>query len=350
MAVDLKRNPKIFYRHENDSEDEDAYEPPPTERPLRIVTTIEPINNNDYIGKAEELHLAVVEHAVRNVKSDSDPANMRDLYIDPKIAKGFPMNQICQGTPPIIPARIHNQYQSLTQSEDKDADEYLKLNHVESSGSKSLPDPRPQLSIPPRGANSPTSVPKPSILFGKPFCPKPPISPEEMSIPPLTGKGSQIKSNVLVPTPFTQSVPFPSMQQGSLVNTRTGLMYSPSIFAENTNLSSKPWYASKCDRKTAEAVLHENGKDGAFLVRPSSGCDRNQPYTLAILYRGKVYNIPIRFIEGNNQYALGKEKAGEMWFNSVQGMISYYQQNILILIDQQNNIKDSILLLYPVRL
>ncbi|XP_078421447.1 B-cell linker protein-like [Cetorhinus maximus] len=287
MAVDLKRNPKIFYRHENGSGDENTYEPTPVERPLRIFTTIEPNDNNDYTG----------------------------------------------------------------------------------SGSISLPDPRPQLSIPPRGANAATPGPKSPVLIGKPvsivtelrminnsikitteFHHKPPSSPEEMSIPPLTGKVRQIKTNVLVPTPFIQSVPLPSMQQGSPVNTRTGLMYSPSIFAENTNLSSRPWYASKCDRNTANAVLHENGTDGAFLVRPSSGCDRNQPYTLAVLHRGKVYNVPIRFIEGNNQYALGKEKAGEMWFNSVQGMMDYYQQNTLILIDQQNSIKDPILLLYPVRM
>ncbi|XP_067857641.1 B-cell linker protein-like [Heptranchias perlo] len=90
--------------------------------------------------------------------------------------------------------------------------------------------------------------------------------------------------------------------------------------------------------------------DAAFLVRPSSAGGRNQPYTLVVLYRRKVYNIPIRFIESNNQYALGKEKAGEMYFNSVPETIDYYRQNSLILIDQQNNKKESTLLLYPVRL
>jgi hypothetical protein len=54
--------------------------------------------------------------------------------------------------------------------------------------------------------------------------------------------------------------------------------------------------------------LHQ---DGSFLVRNSSGQDVEQPYTLAVLYNGKVYNIPVRFIQTTQQYALGREKKGE---------------------------------------
>lgn len=52
-------------------------------------------------------------------------------------------------------------------------------------------------------------------------------------------------------------------------------------------------------------------QDGAFMVRKSSGQDAQQPYTLVVFYKGRVYNIPIRFITNTRQYALGREKRGE---------------------------------------
>lgn len=48
-------------------------------------------------------------------------------------------------------------------------------------------------------------------------------------------------------------------------------------------------------------------QDGAFLIRHSSAQSTRQPYTLAVLYQQKVYNIPIRFLEETRVYALGKE-------------------------------------------
>ncbi|XP_067879355.1 B-cell linker protein-like [Heterodontus francisci] len=366
---------------ENGSEDEDTYEPPPVERPLRTVTTIEPTNNNDYIERSvlTKTSASLPRPApklpadlpkVQNIKSDSEPASIHHPSIDPNIAKGSLMNKVFQNTPPILPPRSHRQSQLLTPVEDMDDGEYLELDPIESRGSKNLPDPRPKPSIPSRGVNLPTPVTKPPVPIGKSVSIVPELCIINNSIKIATEKCRfyrqlakelqsvklnslllcQLHSSKVNPSVFVCSASFSSMQEGPLGNTSSGLISSPSMFAENTNLPSKPWYASNRDRKTAEAVLRENGKDGAFLVRPSSGCGRNQPYTLAVLYRRKVYNIPIRFIEGSNQYVLGKEKAGEMWFNSVRGMIDYYQQNSLILIDQQNNTKDSTLLLHPVRL
>lgn len=98
-------------------------------------------------------------------------------------------------------------------------------------------------------------------------------------------------------------------------------------------MHQKPWYASTCDRKTADDVLDRSNKvslspsvlwtmshhgltglvlqDGAFMVRKSSGQDVQQPYTLVVFYGGRVYNIPIRFIAATKQYALGRQKRGE---------------------------------------
>lgn len=58
-------------------------------------------------------------------------------------------------------------------------------------------------------------------------------------------------------------------------------------------------------------AFHSFFQDGSFLVRKSSGQDSKQPYTLVVFYNKRVYNIPIRFIESERQYALGREKTGE---------------------------------------
>lgn len=46
-------------------------------------------------------------------------------------------------------------------------------------------------------------------------------------------------------------------------------------------------------------------------MRKSSGQDAQQPYTLVVLFKGKVYNIPVRLIPATQQYALGRKKMGE---------------------------------------
>nr|XP_012306996.1 SH2 domain-containing protein 6-like isoform X6 [Aotus nancymaae] len=48
-------------------------------------------------------------------------------------------------------------------------------------------------------------------------------------------------------------------------------------------------------------------EDGAYTVRTSSGPHGSQPFTLAVLLRGRVFNIPIRRLDGGRHYALGRE-------------------------------------------
>uniref|UniRef100_A0A3Q2CHY2 SH2 domain-containing protein n=1 Tax=Cyprinodon variegatus TaxID=28743 RepID=A0A3Q2CHY2_CYPVA len=83
------------------------------------------------------------------------------------------------------------------------------------------------------------------------------------------------------------------------------------ILFQDGDVYNKPWFASTCDRKTADDALLRSNMDGAFLVRKSSGQDVQQPYTLVVFYNGRVYNIPIRFVPSTRQYALGREKKGE---------------------------------------
>lgn len=42
-------------------------------------------------------------------------------------------------------------------------------------------------------------------------------------------------------------------------------------------------------------------------MRLSSGPHSSQPFTLAVLLRGRVFNIPIRQLDGGHHYALGRE-------------------------------------------
>lgn len=71
---------------------------------------------------------------------------------------------------------------------------------------------------------------------------------------------------------------------------------------------------------TANAPVFQ---DGAFMVRKSSGQDAQQPYTLVVLFKGKVYNIPVRFMPATQQYALGREKRGEEVLENLLFFFSY---------------------------
>ncbi|XP_043561147.1 cytokine-dependent hematopoietic cell linker-like [Chiloscyllium plagiosum] len=82
-------------------------------------------------------------------------------------------------------------------------------------------------------------------------------------------------------------------------------------YLQDPSVDGKIWFSSNYDRKAAEEALVKFNKDGCFLIRKSSGQDSKQPYTLVVLYKRRVYNIPVRYIELTKEYALGKEKNGE---------------------------------------
>ncbi|KAM9618758.1 B-cell linker protein isoform 2-T2 [Trichechus inunguis] len=123
-----------------------------------------------------------------------------------------------------------------------------------------------------------------------------------------------------------------------------------SLSEQEADVYCKPWYAGACDRKSAEEALYKSNKDGSFLIRKSSGHDSKQPYTLVVFFNKRVYNIPVRFIEATKQYALGRKKTGEEYFKSVAEMIKNHQHSPLVLIDSQNNTKDSTRLKYAVKI
>ncbi|XP_030235675.1 B-cell linker protein isoform X2 [Gadus morhua] len=118
---------------------------------------------------------------------------------------------------------------------------------------------------------------------------------------------------------------------------------------EKSDIDRQPWYANTCGRKTAEELLIQSNRDGSFLVRRSTGQDPQQPYTLVVLYKGRVYNIPVRFIQATQHYALGREKRGQQHFSSVSKIIENHLQNPLVLIDNHSNSRDITKLRHPVR-
>uniref|UniRef100_H9GJJ8 SH2 domain-containing protein n=1 Tax=Anolis carolinensis TaxID=28377 RepID=H9GJJ8_ANOCA len=122
------------------------------------------------------------------------------------------------------------------------------------------------------------------------------------------------------------------------------------FFTQDCGLQNKAWYAGSCDRQTAEAALLQYNKDSAYLVRRSSRHGCSQPFTLAVLYKSHVYNIPIRYIESSHQYSLGKDgRSHEELFDSVSSIIQSYTERPMTLIDGKTSAKEQTCLMFPVK-
>ncbi|XP_070608525.1 LOW QUALITY PROTEIN: B-cell linker protein [Erythrolamprus reginae] len=173
---------------------------------------------------------------------------------------------------------------------------------------------------------------------------------EDKPIPAERRRGSS-QDMPLPPIPSSIQKPLP---QKPPILSRSSEPVNPIIRSRSNSFQTEQdagvlgqvWYMASSDRKIAEEALYKSNKDGSFLVRKSSGQDSKQPYTLVVFYNKRVYNIPIRFIESERQYALGREKTGEEHFDSVAEIIENHQRTSLVLIDSQNNTKDSTRLKY----
>ncbi|KAJ6668930.1 hypothetical protein lerEdw1_007739 [Lerista edwardsae] len=195
------------------------------------------------------------------------------------------------------------------------------------------------------------SLPIP-VLPSKPSLPeRDHLSTDDKPIPAERRRGSShdiplppIPSSVQKPLPQKPPVLLRSPEPPTSRNLGTSLNHvqaGPNASEPDPGVHGKAWFMASSDRKTAEDALYKSNKDGSFLVRKSSGQDSKQPYTLVVLYNNRVYNIPIRFIESTRKYALGREKSGEERFNSVAEIIENHQRHSIVLIDSQNNTKDS---------
>ncbi|KAI5770899.1 SH2D6 [Gulo gulo luscus] len=91
-------------------------------------------------------------------------------------------------------------------------------------------------------------------------------------------------------------------------------------------------------------------EDGAYTVRPSSEPHSSQPLTLAVLLHGRVFNIPIRQLDGGRHYALGRQgRNNEELFPSVAAMVQHYTQHPLPLVDRYSHRCQLTCLLFPTK-
>ncbi|XP_068114782.1 B-cell linker protein isoform X3 [Hyperolius riggenbachi] len=195
---------------------------------------------------------------------------------------------------------------------------------------KVVPPKQPRMpDIPPRDINS--NIEKPQIV-------------ERHRI-----QSSGSEPSPVPPTPSRISAPKIPIQKPPEPASRFIFNPGRSTVEQEAGVLHKEWYSPSCDRKAAEEALQASSKDGSFLVRKSTGQDSKQPFTLAVFYNRRVYNIPVRYIESTRQYALGREKTGEEKFSSVAEMIENHQRTQLVLVDSQTNTKDFTKLEYPVR-
>ncbi|XP_074856522.1 B-cell linker protein isoform X1 [Carettochelys insculpta] len=171
-------------------------------------------------------------------------------------------------------------------------------------------------------------------------------STQELPLPPLPPAAQ--KPSLQKPPVLPKLLDIANRTAGT--HPRSSISSSLDTTDQDAGVHDKTWYAAYCDRKTAEDALYKSNKDGSFLIRKSSGQDSKQPYTLVVFYNKKVYNIPVRFIVSTKRYALGREKTGEEHFTSVAEIIENHRHTPLVLIDSQNNTKDSTKLKHVVRI
>uniref|UniRef100_A0A8C1TWK3 Lymphocyte cytosolic protein 2a n=1 Tax=Cyprinus carpio TaxID=7962 RepID=A0A8C1TWK3_CYPCA len=110
------------------------------------------------------------------------------------------------------------------------------------------------------------------------------------------------------------------------------------------------WYVGQINRGEAENCLRRVNRDGTFLVRDSSNRSSNQPYTLVVLYQGKVYNIQIR--RNQDGFMLGTGLKSYETFDQVSDIINQHKHKPLLLIDAKNresSQQNQCALIYPAR-
>ncbi|XP_064419176.1 B-cell linker protein [Latimeria chalumnae] len=297
-------------------------------------------------------------------ESPSPPTNRKNMIRPPKPSPISKVALVPRNSPK-LPNTSEDKRNTLSsrkppppKSEEQNSEEEYEVCDPSCSVSdtnkscQELPLPATPVPLSRPGFNTPLLKPKPGLPpkpEDKPAIPdRHKISNKVPELPPPIPASINLITHFPTSTSANQHEPpeLPTRPTGTL---RNAISSSSSNADKEAGVYNKAWYASFCDRKTAEEALQKSHKDGSFLIRKSSGQDSKQPYTLAVFYKKRVYNIPVRYIESTKQYALGREKNGEERFHSVAEIIENHQQNPLVLIDSQNNTKDSTKLKYAVQ-
>ncbi|KAL3975571.1 EF-hand domain-containing protein 1 [Sarotherodon galilaeus] len=326
-------------------DDNDMYEAPPCERPAVKVPPRE-VEENVYLERTSKPGVTP-----RQVAPPPRPSKFSDAISKPPEVirsdkpgrKKMPLQT--------VPVEEDVYLDPTEEAEDDDDDLYLEPEAACS------PPPRGPMKMPPSPRTpAPAHIPlkKPSIPRDKSNFVLPPLedrkrgpSAEERRPtfakppPPIPGAKPHLPPNMKEPKASPPNPPIP--------DTKPVASHGGMRVTRQNSLEDREWFAGDCNRKTAEDLLQRINKDGAFLIRYSSAQSTHQPYTLAVLYQEKVYNIPIRFLVETKAYALGKEgKKNEETFSSLDEMISYHKNNQLLLIDSKSQAKHTAHLTHPV--
>ncbi|KAM9744646.1 SH2 domain-containing protein 6 isoform 1-T1 [Menidia menidia] len=343
-----------------DDEESDMYEVPPCERAPAKVPQRQ-VQENIYLERTSNPAIPQRQAAPPPPRpgKPSKPQPREESYPDsnnkkpPEIDRNEKPGRKKMPPPPVRPApspspAVIEEDVYLDPNEENEDNEDLYLE-PEAACSPAPRGPR----MPPSPKTAPASIPmmKPPVPREKANSKFPvmtelktALSVEERrtfptKLPPPTVTRPQLPSNLKEAKSSPPSLPVTDTKPAG------GMKVS-----KQTENEDKEWFAGDCSRKTAEDLLQRVNKDGAFLIRHSSAQSSRQPYTLAVLYQQKVYNIPIRFLEDIQGYALGKEgKNNEEIFTSLDDMISFHKNNQLLLIDSRSQAKHTAHLTHPVR-
>ncbi|XP_034518940.1 B-cell linker protein isoform X2 [Ailuropoda melanoleuca] len=360
---------------------DDSYEPPPAEQEKRTVHPALPFARGEYIDNRSSQRQSPPFSRTLPSKPDWPSAKAKA-----RLTSTLPtLTSLQKPQVPPKPKELEDEVDYVVPVDDEDE------NYIHPTEDSSLPDEKAPMvnrstkpsnsskpASPPgtasgrnRGAwdaKSPSAAPSPLPRAGKkpaaPLKTIPVASPqsassvcEEKPIPAERHRTSShrqenMQSSVFPPAQkqiHHKPIPLPRFPEGGSSAVDGLFSSNPHLSEQEADIHCKPWYAGACDRKSAEEALYRSNKDGSFLIRKSSGHDSKQPYTLVVFFNKRVYNIPVRFIEATKQYALGRKKNGEEYFGSVAEIIKNHQHSPLVLIDSQNNTKDSTRLKYAVK-
>lgn len=238
-----------------------------------------------------------------------------------------------------------------------DEDVYLDPNEEQDDNEELYLEPTAACSPPPRGPMrmppSPIPMSKPPVprAHSNPFLP----FPDSTMTPPVEARRGTFPTKLPLPPTSVKPPLLAHLKEGKpslalMPDTKPVVSSGGMRATKQSGNEDKEWFAGDCNRKKAEEHLLRVNKDGAFLIRHSSAQSSRQPYTLAVLYQQKVYNVPIRFIGETQGYALGKEgKTNEEIFNSLDEMISHHKNNQLLLIDSKSQAKQTTYLTHAER-
>ncbi|XP_028270225.1 B-cell linker protein [Parambassis ranga] len=334
-------------KDEFDDEDSDMYEVPPCER--QAVKVPQRQEENIYLERPNNTAVQQRQAAPqpRPYKSSKPPEIDRNEKPGRKKMMPPPLG-VRPSTAPVAASFEEDVYLDPNEEQEDNDDLYLEpaaacppapRGPVKVLPSTKPPAPIPMMKPPVPRAKSSSVLPSPNELRT--------VEDRRASFPTkLPPPTPTIKPPL--PTNLKETKPCPP--NPPVANTKTPASLGGMRVTKKSGNEDKEWFAGDCNRKTAEDLLQRISKDGAFLIRHSSAQSTRQPYTLAVLYQQKVYNIPIRFLEDTQSYALGKEgKKNEEVFSSLDEMISYHKNNQLLLIDSKSQAKHTANLTHPVR-